>query len=243
VRAVVEGQTVHIGNPRYFRGRGARGFEAARAGVERLQRAGNTAVIVAREEASGLRVLGLTAFADTLRPAAAEVVAALKRLGVEHVAMLTGDNAAVAEEIGAEAGVDAVYADLLPEQKVALVRELEARYGAVAFVGDGVNDAPALATATLGIAMGAAGTDVALETADVVLMADDLAKIPYALSLSRRTRRTLVANLAFALGMIVVMVASILSVGLPLPLAVIGHEGSTVLVSLNGLRLLAFREG
>jgi Cd2+/Zn2+-exporting ATPase len=242
VRAVIDGRTVHIGNPRYFASREAHGLDAALEGVERLQREGNTAVVVAREEETGLRVLGLTAFADTLRPAAAGVVAALKRLGVEHVAMLTGDNAAVAEHIGAEAGVDAVYADLLPEQKVDLVRELDARYGAVAMVGDGVNDAPALAAATLGIAMGAAGTDVALETADVVLMADDLNKIPYVLALSRRTRRTLIANLSFALGMIVLMVGFILTIGLPLPLAVVGHEGSTVLVSLNGLRLLAFRE-
>ena len=156
--------------------------------------------------------------------------------------MLTGDTAEVGAAMAAEAGVDAVYADLLPEAKVALIRDLEARWGGVAMVGDGVNDAPALAAATLGIAMGGAGTDVALETADVVLMADDLGKIPYLLRLSRRTRRTLAVNIAISLGAIVVMVVTILGVGLALPLAVVGHEGSTVLVSLNGLRLLGARD-
>ncbi len=165
------------------------------------------------------------------------MVAELQALGI-RVVMLTGDTEAVARHVAAEAGVDTVYADLLPERKVELVRELEAQYGGVAMVGDGVNDAPALAAATLGVAMGAAGTDVALETADVVLMADDLGKLPYLLRLSRRTRRTLAVNIGVSLGAIAVMIVTILGAGLALPLAVVGHEGSTVLVSLNGLRLL-----
>ena len=248
VEAVVDGRTVRIGNPGHSDGHAVAGLEAALVEVARLRMQARTAVVVTEttgapgSSASGERAVGVMAFADVLRPSAREVVAQLHALGIEHVAMLTGDSAAVGEAMGAEAGVDAVYADLLPDAKVALIRKLEARYGGVAMVGDGVNDAPALAAATLGIAMGGAGTDVALETADVVLMADDLAKIPYLLRLSRRTRRTLAVNIGFALAMIVAMVGAILGVGLALPLAVVGHEGSTVLVSLNGLRLLAAQD-
>ena len=245
VSGVVRGHTVHIGNRRYFEtvteagpiaGSDA-GFEA----LETLQDEGKTSVLVAVETDERLRVVGWLAFTDTLRPGAAEMVAALRKLGVEHVVMLTGDNEAVAREIADEVGIDEVRAELLPEQKVAIVEELVDRYGEVAMVGDGVNDAPALATATLGVAMGGAGTDVALETADVVLMADDLGKIPYAFGLGRATRRTLSTNFVVAFGAIAVMIAAILAAGLPLPLAVVGHEGSTVVVSLNGLRLLGFR--
>ena len=242
VEATVDGRTVRIGNPGHFEGREVAGLDAAMAEVERLRAEARTAVLVTAAGEAGELALGVLAFADVLRPTAAAVIRELRALGVEHVAMLTGDTGTVGQAIADEAGVDAVYADLLPEQKVDLIRQLEAEWGGVAMVGDGVNDAPALAAATLGIAMGGAGTDVALETADVVLMADDLGKLPYLLRLSRRTRRTLATNIAFALGAIVLMVTTILGAGLPLPLAVVGHEGSTVLVSLNGLRLLAVQD-
>jgi Zn2+/Cd2+-exporting ATPase len=160
---------------------------------------------------------------------------------VEHVVMLTGDNSKVAQAIANAAGIDEFYAGLMPEDKMEILKELREKYGPVAMVGDGVNDAPALASASIGIAMGAAGTDVALETADVVLMADELRNIPYVIALSRRTRRTLVQNLVFAIGVILFLVGAVLGFQLALPLSVVGHEGSTVLVSLNGLRLLAFR--
>jgi P-type E1-E2 ATPase len=154
--------------------------------------------------------------------------------------MMTGDRRPVGLRIAAELGLEAkdVHADLLPEDKVRLVGEL-ARNGKVAFVGDGVNDAAALARADIGIAMGAAGSDVALQAADVALLSEDMARLAAAHLLARRTRRIIRQNLAFAIGMMLLLVASSLFFALPLPLAVVGHEGGTVLVVLNGLRLLA----
>jgi Cd2+/Zn2+-exporting ATPase len=190
-----------------------------------------------------VRVLGVIGVADVLRENASEVVRQLKVQGVERVVMLTGDNRRVAHAIAEQAGVDEYFAEMLPEDKVRALKQIRQQFGTVAMVGDGVNDAPALASASIGIAMGAAGTDVALETADVVLMSDDLLKIPYLIALSRKTRKTLIANISFALAMIGVLIAGILAIDLPLPLSVLGHEGGTVLVSLNGLRLLAFRGG
>lgn len=242
VEAVVDGRVIRIGNPDYSEGRAIVGLERAMSEIERLRALARTAVVVTEAWSGEERAIGVMAFADVIRSNAREVVAELRALGIVHVAMLTGDSAAVGEAMAAEAGIDAVYSGLLPGSKVALIRELEAKWGGVAMVGDGVNDAPALAAATLGIAMGGVGTDAALETADVVLMDDDLERIPYLLRLGQRTRRTLAVNLAISFGMIGIMVASILAVGLPLPLTVVGHEGSTVVVSLNGLRLLRVRD-
>lgn len=208
----------------------------------RLSDEAKTVVAVVEVQDGQLVPLGLLAFADTVRPGAAAVVEQLRRMGVVEVAMLTGDTRTVADEVARQTGIDTIYAEVLPEGKVEIVKELRARHGTVLMVGDGVNDAPALAAATVGVAMGGVGTDVALETADLVLMADDIGKLPWAMELSRRARRTLIANLVFAVAIIIVMIGFILTIGLPLPLAVIGHEGSTVLVSLNGLRLLAFRQ-
>jgi len=246
VRADVDDGTIHIGNRSYVKtvleDASIEGLEPALDRLQTLEAAGKTSVLVAREHAGNVTVLGWLAFTDTVRPGAAEMIEDLRSLGVEHIVMLTGDNERVAQQIADEVGIDEVQAELLPEEKVATIEDLVDRYENVAMVGDGVNDAPALATATLGIAMGGAGTDVALETADVVLMGDDIGKIPYVLGLGRRTRRTLTVNLAIAFGAIALMVGTILLRGIPLPLAVVGHEGSTVLVSLNGLRLLGFRE-
>ena len=242
-RGLVNSRDIRVGNLRYFEGYNCLGLEAAVPEVERLQAEGKTAVVVAQmtDEGQTAHLLGIVAFADTVRPDAADVVRELKSLGVERVIMLTGDNERVAQAIAAQVGVDEYFADLLPEDKVRIVKELEAKFGSVAMVGDGVNDAPALASASIGIAMGAAGTDVALETADIVLMADDLSNIPYVIALSRQTRKTLVVNLGFAMAMIALMIVAIFAVNMPLPLAVIGHEGGTVLVSLNGLRLLLYK--
>jgi Cd2+/Zn2+-exporting ATPase len=237
VQGRVGGAPVRIGNPEFFDDPHPTGWAQAVDAVDRLRAEGRTAVVVAR----GDDAVGVLGFADGIRDGAAEAITALRAAGIEEVVLLTGDHASVAERVGAEVGIDVVRSELLPEAKVREVRRLREAFGSVAMVGDGVNDAPALATATIGVAMGGAGTDVALESADLVLMSDDLSRLSWALDLSRRTRRVLVQNLTFAFGMILLMVATILTVGLPLPLAVVGHEGSTVLVALNGLRLLGMR--
>jgi Zn2+/Cd2+-exporting ATPase len=233
IYAQVDGDEVLVGNGMLFAEFGVAVPPAAVATANRLRDNGRSAVFVGDGEA----VRGLVAVADTLRPSAPGVIEALKAQGIARIVMLTGDNARVAQAIGAELGIAEVSADLLPEEKLRVIEELRAD-GPVAMVGDGVNDAPALATASIGVAMGGAGTDVALETADVVLMADDLSKLPYAIDLSRRTRRTIRQNLAFSLAVIVTLVIATLTIGIPLPLGVVGHEGSTVIVVLNGLRLL-----
>jgi Cd2+/Zn2+-exporting ATPase len=151
--------------------------------------------------------------------------------------MITGDARRVAEAVGQQLGIVEVYAELLPDQKVEIVEKL-AQQGNVAMLGDGVNDAPAMAVSSLGIAMGGAGTDVALETADVALMADDLSKLPYVVDLAKRARRIVWQNIAFSLSVIVVLILSVLVFTLPLTLGVVGHEGSTLIVVANGLRLL-----
>jgi len=195
---------------------------------------GNTVVWVAY---SG-EVLGIIAVADTVRPTAARAIAQLKRLGVEQIVMLTGDNARTAQSIAQQTGVDQVHAELLPEDKVDVVRRLQKQYQTVAMVGDGINDAPALAQASVGIAMGTAGSDAALETADVVLMADRLEHLEHAIRLGRRAQSVVKQNIVFALGFVVILLISNFAGNLTLPLGVLGHEGSTVIVTLSGLRLL-----
>ncbi len=244
VHATVEGRTIHIGNRRYFEtvtaGESIDGLEAGLDAVRGLEESGKTSVLVVGELDGRLRVLGWAAFTDTIRSNAVETIRKLRESGVETIVMLTGDNERVARYIAEELGIDEVYAELLPEEKVEHIETLQRTHRAVAMVGDGVNDAPALATADISVGMGGAGTDVALETADIVLMSDALDKLPYALRLSRETRKTLYINFSIAFGAIAIMVAAILTAGIPLPIAVVGHEGSTVLVSLIGLRLLGF---
>lgn len=240
--ATVRGRRLAVGSPAFFDGQTCQGLEAALAQTGHLQDQGKTCVLVAEmaPDSHSARVLGVIAVADVLRPEAAAVIRNLKHLGVKRVVMLTGDHKRVAQAIAREAGVDEVHAQLLPEEKVRVVRALQ-QVGPVAMVGDGINDAPALAAANIGIAMGAAGTDVAMETADVVLMSDNLNNIVLALDASRRARRVVIQNLTFAFGVIVVMVTATLVAHVPMPLGVVAHEGSTVLVCLNGLRLLLLR--
>ena len=188
----------------------------------------------------GQRFLGVLGVMDTPRPAAAQVIAALRKLGIERLIMISGDNQQVAEAVAKSVGLTEARGDLMPEQKVEAIKELTKLHGKVAMVGDGVNDAPAMANATVGITMGAAGSDVALETADIALMADDLTQLPFAVGLSRATSRIIKQNLWASLGVVAVLIPATLF-GLNIGTAVLFHEGSTVLVVINALRLLAYR--
>jgi Cd2+/Zn2+-exporting ATPase len=200
--------------------------------AERWHRSGQTTVFAKTE--GSYAVFG---FRDVVRPTAAEVVGKLREVGVKRVVMLTGDRPEVAGIVAREAKVDEVAASLMPAEKAERIRALT-QEGTVMMVGDGVNDAPSLTQATVGVAMGGLGSDIALEAADVVLVQDDLRRLPELIDLGRRTRRIIRANLFFAAGMILTLAVASFVTRLPLPIAVIGHEGSTVLVILNGLRLL-----
>lgn len=201
--------------------------------IEALQRQGNTVIAVGSE----LEIWGLIAIADTVRPETRQALRALHQDGIK-LALLTGDNQHVAYALAQDLGIDDVRADLLPQDKVTAIKDLQRRYGAVAMIGDGVNDAPALATANVGVAMGKGGTDVAHESADVVLMRDDLSKLAGALRLAKRARQVVWQNLVFAMTVIIMLVIFTVRGDVELTLGVIGHEGSTLLVVANGLRLL-----
>ena len=181
---------------------------------------------------------GIIALRDSVRDNAAHAVAALRSAGIRHLTMLTGDNERAAQTVAAEAGISEVHAGLTPEDKVEKIKELAAAFRHVAMVGDGINDAPALAAANVGIAMGAAGTDVALETADVALMGDDLQKLPYAIHVARRAQLITRQNLALSAILIAILIAGALTGFLSLPIVVLAHEGSEIAVIGNGLRML-----
>lgn len=208
--------------------------EPLQALADQWEQKGETVLWVAYDR----QILGLISVADTLRPEAKATIGHLKRLGIRAIVMLSGDNEQTARSIAHELGIEQVFAELLPEDKVNIVRYLQQRYGSVAMVGDGINDAPALAQASVGIAMGAVGSDIALETADVVLMADRLEKLEAAIRLGRRSQRVVKQNITFAIGCIVLLLIANFSSHITLPIGVVGHEGSTLLVTLSGLRLL-----
>jgi len=231
--ARVNGALVVAGSRRLFIERGLLD-PALAAAADAIDAAGQTAVLVAADG----RALGALGVSDELRPGAQEALEVLREQGIGRITMLTGDTAAAARSVASAAGVDDVRADLLPEDKVDCIRRLRAAHGVLAMIGDGVNDAPALATADVGIAMGAAGTDVALETADVALMGDELGRIPYALRLSRATARNIRANIAFSIvlkGLFLVMAIAGVAT---LWMAVAADTGASLLVIANALRLL-----
>lgn len=234
VVAVVEGRRVYVGSPAFYAQSFAVDTSAYKDRIDKLQKEGKTVVLVGNER----EMYGAIAIRDGIRPNAKETLEALRKQGIQRIVMLTGDNAATASAIAREVGVDEFLADLKPEDKSSNIKLLEEKYGRVLMVGDGVNDAPALAIATVGVAMGAAGTDVAMETADVALMGDDLSKLPYALQLAHRTKRVVRQNLALSMIVIAGLVIGSLSGGFTLPIAVLGHELSELAVIVSGLRLL-----
>jgi P-type E1-E2 ATPase len=238
ITARVAGRLIQVGSPAallgWVDGDSADRSSRAEDTVRELWRRGQTAVVVCRDG----QVVGLLGISDRLRRESASSVAELTRLTGTPPVLLTGDNPAAAARLAGEVGITEVRAGLLPEDKVGAVRELQAQGARLAVVGDGINDAPALAAAHVGIAMGRAGADITLRAADAVIVRDDLATIPAVISLSRRARRVVIANLVIASVFIAILVTWDLLGTLPLPLGVAGHEGSTVIVGLNGLRLL-----
>jgi Cd2+/Zn2+-exporting ATPase len=234
LRATVDGKKMVIGNIKLFDGEAIP--EAIRQHTERLQAEGKSIMLI---QADG-QFLGVVGLADTPRDGVKQVLERLQQIGINKTIMLTGDSERVGRAIADTVGLDEVKAGLLPEDKVKAMDELGQRYGQVAMIGDGVNDAPAMARATVGIAMGGAGTDVALETADVALMADDLSKLPFAVALSRASRRIIRQNLWVSLGVVALLIPATLFGWAGIGLAVLVHEGSTLVVVINALRLLAY---
>ena len=232
VSALVSGRRVEVGSPAHLLGGQVPALAAEQ--VAELEKGGQTAAVVRVDGAA----VALLAIADRTRPAAASAVARITAVTGAAPVLLTGDNQRAAARLADQVGISDVRAGLLPQDKVAAVNDLQAHEARVLLVGDGINDAPALAAATTGAAMGRAGSDLALDTADAVIMRDDLATIPAVIALSRRARRVVTANLLIAAAIITALVTWDLAGHLPLPLGVLGHEGSTVIVGLNGLRLL-----
>jgi len=239
VRSQIDNQPILLGSLRLFQDtdRPQADNELLQS-VEKLEQNGKTTVVVNQNGT----FLGIIALADVPRDTAQSVLQRLKDIGIKQLVMLTGDNDDVAKDIAKQVGLTDVRAELLPEDKLDAIKALEKQHGSIAMIGDGVNDAPALATATVGIAMGGAGTAVALETADVALMADDLSKLPFAVGLSRASRRIIQQNLVISLGIIGLLILSSVIGVVQLSGAVILHEGSTIIVVLNAIRLLRYKE-
>ena len=233
VVAQVEEHTVAIGNERLLAELEIDVPSSVLESLQQLREFGKTTMIVAHND----QIIGVVALADAIRLDAAHMIAALRNSGVKRIAMLTGDDERVARAVASQTGITEFHANLLPEDKLNVIRDMKL-HGTVAMIGDGVNDAPALALADVGVAMGAAGSDVAMETADAVLMGDDLQRLPGVIALGQKMRRIIRTNLLFAVGVLSVLTLTSLTIGLALPLGVLGHEGSTIIVLLSGLRLL-----
>lgn len=234
VKAKIKNEFYYIGSPQLFNERFASNLKQEHLSqIHSLQRQGKTVMVLGTEK----EILALIAVADEVRPTSKEVVEQLHQLGIQKTIMLTGDHPRAADTIGKRLGISEVKAELLPEEKLDYIKQLQ-KEDKVAMVGDGVNDAPALAASTVGIAMGGAGTDTALETADIALMADDLSKLPYTIRLSRKTLAIIKQNIAFSLGIKLLALILIVPGWLTLWMAIFADMGATLIVTLNSLRLL-----
>lgn len=239
VMGTINGTTYYIGSPKLFKDMDSINFSHhLEQNVTDLQNQGKTVMVIGTKHL----ILAIIAVADEVRESSKEVINKLHLLGVQKTIMLTGDNKRTARAIGDNVGVSEIQADLMPEDKLSFIKKLRSEYGNVAMVGDGVNDAPALAASTVGIAMGGAGTDTALETADVALMGDDLKKLPFTVKLSRKALNIIKANIAFAIGIKFLALLLVIPGWLTLWIAILSDMGATLLVSLNSLRLMRVKE-
>lgn len=235
LKSVVQGESITIGSLSLFHGEEVP--QAISSLVKKLEEAGQTTMLVRR----GPTFIGVLGLADQLRPESKQVLINLRKIGIKRLVMLSGDNQSVAKAIGSQVGIDETRAPLLPEGKVSMLRALANEEGGVAMVGDGVNDAPALAVASVGVAMGGTGSDVALETADLVLMSEGLNRLPFAVQLSRTATNVIRQNMVIAVGVSAVLIVASILGWVQISEAVVLHEGSTLVVLLNGLRLLVYK--
>lgn len=239
IKGIVNGMTYYIGSPKLFKELLTTDFDKdLEQNVTTLQNQGKTAMVVGTDK----EILAVIAVADEVRESSKEIIQKLHQLGIKKTIMLTGDNKGTANAIGGHVGVSDIQAELMPQDKLDYIKQLRSEYGKVAMVGDGVNDAPALAASTVGIAMGGAGTDTALETADVALMGDDLRKLPFTIKLSRKTLNIIKANITFAIAIKFIALLLVIPGWLTLWIAILSDMGATLLVALNSLRLMKVKE-
>ncbi|RFU69595.1 heavy metal translocating P-type ATPase [Bacillus sp. V59.32b] len=239
IKGTVNGITYYIGSPKLFKELSTSNFDKnLEEKVTTLQNEGKTAMVVGTEK----EILAVIAVADEVRESSKEVIQKLHQLGIKKTIMLTGDNKGTANAIGGHVGVSDIQAELMPQDKLDYIKQLRSEYSKVAMVGDGVNDAPALAASTVGIAMGGAGTDTALETADVALMGDDLRKLPFTVKLSRKALNIIKSNITFAIAIKLIALLLVIPGWLTLWIAILSDMGATLLVALNGLRLMRVKE-
>ncbi|MFP7287901.1 heavy metal translocating P-type ATPase [Shouchella clausii] len=239
ITGTVNGKTYYVGSPKLFQERlPTRDITPFAQNIKSLQQQGKTAMLVGTET----ELLAIVAVADEVRPSSKEVIRKLHEAGIAKTVMLTGDNKQTAHAIGQAVGVADIQAELMPEDKLRFIKQWQENHGHVAMVGDGVNDAPALAAATVGIAMGGAGTDTALETADIALMGDDLKKLPFTVKLSRKTLNIIKANIAFAIAIKLAALLLVVPGWLTLWIAILSDMGATLLVALNSMRLIGVKE-